>query len=183
MREVAADRAGFGRHRNGLQSHAREGPQVRDEHAVIRSTRPFLRQVEGVGILHQEFAAAHDAEPRPDLVPELPLNMIEDARQILVGLDPVAEDRGDQLLVGGPVEHVALVPVLNAQHLLAVIVVASTFAPQVGGLDRRHQEFQCPGPILFLADDLLDLTQDPMSQRQPAVDAGARLTDHTGAKH
>ena len=33
--EIAADRAGVGAHRNGLQAHAGEGAQIGDEHPVI----------------------------------------------------------------------------------------------------------------------------------------------------
>ena len=54
----------------------------------------------------------------------------------------------------GPEQHVALVAVLDAQHLLAVIVIAAGFAPQVGGLDRRHQQFDRAGAVLLLAHDL-----------------------------
>ena len=57
----------------------------------------------------------------------------------------------------GPIEHVALVPVLDAQHLLAVVVVAAAFAPEIGRLDGRHQDLERAGAVLLLAHDLLDL--------------------------
>ena len=151
--EIAADRAGIGPHRDRLQAQAREGAQIGDEHAVIGVARAGLVEVEGIGVLHQELARAHDAEARPHLVAELPLDVVEVERQVLVGLDVGPEDVGDHLLVGRPVEHVALVPVLDAQHLLAVGVVAPALAPEIGRLDRRHQDLDGAGAVLLLAHD------------------------------
>ena len=150
-------------HRDRLQAQAREGAQIGDEHLVVGMPRAGLVEVEGIGVLHQEFAAAHDAEARPHLVAELPLDVIEVERQILVGPHIGAEDLGDHLLVGRAVEHVALVPVLDAQHLLAIVVVAPALAPQVGRLDRRHQHFDGAGAVLLLAHDLRRSCSAPAS--------------------
>ena len=68
------------------------------------------------------------------------------------------------LLVGRPEQHLALMAIGDAQHLLAVIVVAAALLPQLGRLDGRHQQFLRPGPVLLLADDLLDLR----STRKPS---------------
>ena len=38
--EVAADRAGIGAHRDGLQAEPREGPEIGDEHAVVGCRAP-----------------------------------------------------------------------------------------------------------------------------------------------
>ena len=115
----------LGPHRNGGQAEPREGAQIGGEHLVVGMTRARLIEIEGIGVLHQEFARAHHAEARPHLVAELPLDVIEIERQILVGAHGGAEDLSDHFLVGRPVQHVAIVPVLDAQHFLAVIVVAS----------------------------------------------------------
>jgi hypothetical protein len=40
--------------------------------------------VERIGVLHQEFARAHHAEARADLVAELGLDLVEVDRQLLV---------------------------------------------------------------------------------------------------
>ena len=139
VRQVAADRAGVGAHRDRLQAEPREGAQVGDEHLVVGMARSGLIDVERVRVLHQEFAPAHQPEARPHLVAEFPLDVIEIERQILVRAHIGAHDLRDHLLVGRTVEHVALVPVLDAQHLLAVGLVAGALAPQVGRLDGRHQ--------------------------------------------
>ena len=156
--KIAADRAGVGPHRHGLQPHAREGAQIGHEHLVIGAARAVGVDVEGVAVLHQELAPAHDAEARADLVAELPLDVIENARQVLVRAHRRAEDVGDHFLVRRAVEQIALVAVLDAQHLLAVVVVAPALAPQIGRLQRRHQKLDRACPVLLLAHDLLDLS-------------------------
>src|SRR4051812_17462212 len=181
--QIAADRAGIGAHRDCLQPHPRKGAQIGNEHLVVGVPGPSLIEVEAVIILHQEFAAAHHAKARAHLVAELPLDMIEVLRQIAVTLDRVADDRRYLFLVGRPVQHLAVVAVADAQHLLAVIVVPAALAPQLGRLDRRHQDFLRPGAVLLLADDLLDALQHAQAERQPGIDPGARLPDHAGAQH
>ena len=183
MAEIAADRAGLGAHRDRLQSHPGEGAQIGDEHPVVGAPRRGLVDVEGIGILHQEFAAAHHAETRTLLVAEFPLDMIEIERQALVGLHIGAKDLGDHFLVGRPIQQLALVAVGDAQHFRTIGIVAAAFAPQVGQLQRRHQQFDGAGAVLFLADDLLDLLQHPQAQRQPGIDAGRFLPHHARAQH
>ena len=140
-------------------------------------------QVEGIGILHQELPPAHDAEPGPHLVAKLPLDVIEVARQVAIRPHPVAEELRDQLLVGRPIEHLAVVPVVEAQHLRAVGIVALAFPPDVGGLNSGHQHFHGARAVLLLAHDLLDFLQDAEAQGKPRIDAGARLAHHAAAQH
>ena len=173
----------FGAHRNGGEAEPREGAQIGGKHLVIGMARAGLIEVERIGVLHQEFARAHHAEARPHLVAELPLDMIEIEWQILVGAHGGAEDLGDHLLVGRPVQHVAVVPVADAQHLLAVVVVASGFAPEISRLDGRHQDLDRPGAVLLLADDGADLVQHADAERQPGVRARRLLPDHASAQH
>ena len=181
--EVAADRAGVGHHRDRGHAEPREGAEIGGEHAVVGVPGAGGVEVEGIGILHQELAAAHHAEAGPHLVAELPLDVIEVERQVLVRLDRGAEDLRHHLLVGRAEQHVALVPVADAQHLLAVVVVAAGFAPQVGRLDRRHQDLDGPRAVLLLADDRADLGEHTQPERQPGVDTGRFLPDHARPEH
>ena len=183
MTQIAADRTGIGLHRHGLEAHARKGVEIGHEHAVIGFARRLLVQVEGIGVLHQEFAAPHDAEARADLVAEFPLDVVEQLGQVLVGAAIGPEELGDHLLIGRPVQHLAIMAVGDAQHLLAVIIIAPALAPQIGRLDGRHQELDSAGPVLLLADDLLDLVEDFQTERQPGVDARRLLLDHAGTQH
>ena len=181
--EIAADGPGVGAHGNRLQPEPRERAQVGDEHARVGMLRARLVEVEGIGVLHEEFARAHDAEARAHLVAELPLDVIEIERQVLVGANVGAEDFRHHLLVGRTEEHFALVTILDAQHLLAVIVVAPALAPQVRRLDRGHEHFDRAGAILLFADDAVDLVEHAQADRQPRVDARRFLPQHSGAQH
>ena len=73
--------------------------------------------------------------------------------------------------------------VLDAQHFRAVVAVAPALLPDLGRLDGWHQQFDGAGPVLLLAHDLFDLLQDRKTQRQPGIDAGARLADHARPQH
>ncbi|MNK60160.1 hypothetical protein D3C87_792880 [compost metagenome] len=145
--------------------------------------RVFLGQVEGIGVLHQELARTHRAETGTHLVAELQLDMIEVQRQVLVGLHIGTEDVGDHLLVGGAIEHLAVLAVLDAQHFLAVVVITAALLPELGGLQRRHQKLDGAGTVLLLADDLVDLVEHAFAERQPGIDASRLLPDHAGAQH
>ena len=111
------------------------------------------------------------------------MQVIEIERQILVGPHIGAEDLGDHLLVGRPVQHLALVAVVDAQHLLAVGLIAAALAPQIRRLDGRHQQFDGAGAVLLLAHDPAHLVEDAQPQRQEGVNAGRLLADHAGAQH
>ena len=41
--------------------------------------------VKAVGVFHDEFAAAHQAETRPDLITKLGLDLVQIERQLAVG--------------------------------------------------------------------------------------------------
>ena len=181
--EVATDRPGIGLHRDRLETHPGEGPQISYKHLVVGPFGADRVEVEAVGVLHQEFAATHHAKAWPHLVPEFPLDVVKEFGQIAVALYRGANNLGDLLLVGRAVQHLTVVPVADAQHFLAVIVVAAALAPQLCRLDRRHQDLQRAGAVLLLAHDLLDLRQDTQPERQPGIDPGARLADHPGAQH
>ena len=183
MAEIAADRPGFGAHRDRGQPHAGERPQVGDEHLVVGERAPPPDRVKRIGVLHQEFAAAHHAESRPHLVAELPLDVIEIERQRPVRRDVGAHDVRDHFFVGRAEQHVAFVPVGDAQHLLAVVVVPPALAPQIRRLDRRHQDLDGAGAVLLLAHDLGDPGEHALAKRQPRIDAGRLLPDHAGAQH
>ncbi len=127
--EVAADRTRGRFHRNRANSHAREGAKIRQKLGVIAEPSAGLVEVEAVGVLHQEFAAAHHSEPRSHLVPEFPLYVVKHARKVAVALELVADDRGEHFLIGRPVEHLAVVAVADTQHFRPIGIVSTALAP------------------------------------------------------
>ena len=94
-----------------------------------------------------------------------------------------AKNLGDHFLVGRPVEQLALVAIADAQHLGAICVVTPALAPEIGELQRRHQQLDRAGAIHLLAHDALDVLQHREAERQPRIDAGRFLADHAGAQH
>ena len=76
---------------------------------------------------------------------------------------------------------VALMAVLEAQEFLAVVFPTPGFAPQVGGLHGRHEDFLSARPVHFLAHDVRGLVQGSQPQRQPRIDAGSELANHARA--
>ena len=132
VRIVTADWPGIGAHRDRLKPHPLIGAQVADQVAIVSVKRVFFRQIKVIAVLHEELAAPHHAEAGTDFVAELPLDLVHRQGQVAVAVDVAAEDVGDQFLGRGRVEHVAVMPVADAQHLLPVIVVAPAFAPEFG---------------------------------------------------
>ena len=165
MGQIAADRAGVGDHRDGFQAHALEGAHVRQHHAAITPHRAGVVHVERVCILHQELPPAHHAKPRPHLVAEFPLDVVQVDRQIPVRFHRLPEQIGDHLFVRGAVQHLPLMPVDDAQHLLAVVFVAAAFLPQLRRLNGGHQHFLRARGVLFLPHDALDVAQHAQAER------------------
>ena len=139
--------------------------------------------MEGVGVLHDELARAHDAKARPHLVAELGLDLVEVHRQLAVALELAPRDVGDHFLVRGPGDEVALVPILEAQQLRPVLAPAARLLPQLRRLHHRHHQLERAGAVHLLADDALDLLQHPQAQRQPAVQPRRQAPDEPGAQH
>src|SRR5262249_24442948 len=160
-----------------------EYAQIGYKHPVIGSARPLEVEIEGIGILHQELATAHDAEARANFVAELPLYVIEHPRQLTITLHSIAKDICDELLIRRTVDHLALVAIDDAQHFLAINIVAARLLPEFCGLDRGHKYFLTSRAILLLANDVLDALQHTQAQRQPRIYAGACLADHAGPQH
>ena len=183
MRQVAANRPRISAHRNGLQAHARKGPQIGQEHLPIGMLRGFLGQIKGIGVLHQEFAPAHHAETWAHFIAEFPLDVIKVARQIAIGFGELLEDIGDHFLIGRAEQHFAFMPVTNAEHFLSVIIIAPAFAPQLRGLDGRHQDFLRPGAVLFFAHNLFNAAQHAQPRRQPGIDARRGLANQPRTQH
>ena len=127
--------------------------------------RTFTRQIEGICVLHQEFARAHRAEPWPDFITELQLNMIKVQRQVLVGFDIGTEDVRDHFLIRRTIEHGPILTILDPQHFLAIGIVAPAFLPQLRRLQCRHQQLDCAGSVLFLPHDGIDLVEHTLAER------------------
>ncbi len=126
-------------------------------HPVVGFLQRLLIQMKGVGILHQELAPTHEPEARADLVAELGLDLIEVDRQLLVAVQLIARQIGDDFLMGRADTELAVMAILQAQQLRSVLLPATGFLPKFGRLDGGHQDFQRACLVHFLANDGLGL--------------------------
>ena len=182
-RGIAADRAGIGLHGAEVQPEAGEHAGVGGVHVPVLAGQVIGVEVERIGVLHQEFARAHHAEARADLVAELGLDLVEVDRQLLVAGQLLAGEIGDRLLGRRAVAVFLLLAVADLQQLAAELLPAAGFLPQLARLDGGQQQFDRAGAVHFLAHHALDLAQHAQAQRGPRVQAGGELADHAGAQH
>src|SRR5690606_32106924 len=181
--KAAADAAGVRQHGAEVEPQAGEDVAVGAVHEIVGLLQALLGEVEGVGILHDEFPRPHHAEAGADLVAELGLDLVEVGGQLLVAADLAADEVGDHFLVGGAEAEVTLVAVVDAQQFRPVLLPATGFDPEVGGLHHRHQDLLGAGLVHLLAHDVFHLAQHPEPQGQPGVEARRQFADHAGAEH
>ena len=181
--EAAADAPRVRLHGPEFEAAARENPAVGVEHLPVADIRSLAVRVEAVGVLHAEFAAAHDAEARPDLVAEFRLDLIEVERELSVGLDLVADQVGDDLFVGGAEAALPVMAVPEPQQLLSVMGPASRFLPEFRRLHGGEKDLLGAGAVHFLADDLFELPDHPVAQREVGIHPAGELPDHAGPQH
>jgi hypothetical protein len=183
VRSGAADRAGIGSDGTELQSETSEYARIGVEHVAVFALQVIETAVERVPVLHQEFAAAHDTETRPDFVAKLDLYLVEVHGQLAVALHLLAYDIGNHLFVRRTNDEIALVPILAAQQFGTILLPAPGLLPQFCWLHCRHRQLDRPSAIHLLADDLLHLAQHAQPDRHPGVDPARQPFDHPGAQH
>lgn len=179
----AADGAVVGFNRAELQAQAGEHVAVRLVHAVVRDLQRRLVSVERIGVLHDEFAAAHQTEAWADFVTEFGLDLIQVDWQLFVAAQLVAHQVGDHFFVGRAGAEVATVTILEAQQFRAVFFPATGFLPQLSRLSTRHQHFERARGVHFFTNDGFDLAHYSQAHRQPGVQARGEFADHAGAQH
>src|SRR6266511_5261290 len=138
--------------------------------------------VERVGIFHHKLARPQHTRAGPRLVALLGLDLVPDLRQVTVGADLLGGKPGHDLLVGNAETHVPLVAVLEAEHLRDPLP-ATRLLPDLGGVEHRHRDLLAADPVHLLANDGVDLLENPLAKGQVDVDAGGELTDQAGAQH
>ena len=118
---AAAHRAGDRRDDDVAHRQPVEDPLVGLAVRVVDGLEPVVVDVEGVGVLHHELAAAQDAGPRPGLVAVLGLDLVQQQREVLVGAVLPLDRQREQLFVGGPEQIVVAAAVLEPEHAVAVL--------------------------------------------------------------
>ena len=147
----------------------------------VRRVEPLVGGVEGVGVLHDELAAAQDAGAGTRLVAVLGLDLVEPDGQVLVGGVEVLHREGEHLLVRGAEQVVVALAVLEPEDAVAVLRPAAARLVGLAGQQRGEGQLLGADRVHLLADDRLDVAQHPQAQRQPGVDARRGAADVAGA--
>ena len=142
----------------------------------------LVAHVEGVGVLHDEFLGAHEAEARADFIAKLHLDLVEVFRELPVAGNLGRGQRGDDFLVRRAEQPFLFGAVAHVEEHVGEGLVAAGLLPDVGRLEGGHQHFERAGAVHLLADDSLDFVQRAQAQRQESVNAAGQLADEAGAQ-
>ena len=183
VRRRAADGAGIGLHHGVVEFAGLEDPPIGIAHGDVGLVQAVAVRMEGVGVLHHELAAAHEAETRADFVAELGLDLVEVEGQLFVAAHVVPHQIGDHLFGGRREAEAAIVTVGHPQQFLAVNLPAARFLPKFGRLDGWHRQLAGAAFVELAADDRLQLGHAAQAEGQGGVDAGREFFDHAGADH
>src|SRR5476649_587996 len=179
----AADGTVIGCHWTEIQAQAREDVAIGLVHAVVGLLQRSVVHVEGVGVLHDELAAAHHAETWADLVAEFGLDLVQVDRQLFIAVELIAGQVGDHFFVSRTCSEFTIMAILDAQQLRAVLFPAPRLLPQLCRLHAGHQYFKRASSVHFLTNDGFDLAHNTQTQREPGVEAGGKFANHAGTQH
>ena len=170
-------------HRPVTQAEAVKDAAVGVGHHLVAGLGRGLVAVETVGVLHDEFAAAHQAKARAAFVAEFGLDLVQVLGQLFVAAKFLARDVGHDFLAGRLDHVVALVAVAYAQQLRPHLAEASGLLPQLGRLHHRHRQLNGTGTVHFFAHDGLHLANHAQTHGHVGEDADPELLDQAGAHH
>ena len=169
MRCATADGAGISLHSTEIQPHAGENFAVCRVHFVVGLLQGFLRGMERVGVFHQEFARAHDAETRANFVTELGLDLEEVQRQLFVRAQLITNQVGDDFFMRWAENERTLATIDEAQQFRTILFPTTALLPQVSGLNHGHGHLDSTGVVHLFTHDVFDFFQDAHAGRQPGV--------------
>ena len=152
LRSRAAHRTGHGEHRHVLQVKTLEDALVGTALVVVGLAHAFLVDGEGVGILHDEFAAANQTGARTELVAVLGLDLVQ----------------------GG------LVAILQTEDVIAVLLPAVGGLVGLARQQSRKVHFLSTDAVDLLTNNIFDLVKHLETKWQPGPDAGRGLADVAG---
>jgi hypothetical protein len=177
----AAHRARVGGDDRVVEPEPLEDPLVRVPLQLVGGGEPVVVDVEGVGVLHRELAAAQEPGARPRLVPVLVLDLVDRQRQVLVrGVEVLHEQRED-LLVRRREQVVVALAVLQREDAVAVLRPAARGLVGSAREHGREVDLLGAGRLHLLAHDRLDAGLDAEPERQPGEEAGTLTPDVAGA--
>ena len=114
VRTRAANRAVISNHRTEIETQASEDARIGIVHRLVSLFEGGFVQVEGVSILHNEFARTHHPKARANLITELGLDLVKINRQLLVAGNLFAHQIGNDFFMGRAHAVVTLVAIFQA---------------------------------------------------------------------
>ena len=183
MGVAAANLAAVCFYRLEIQAAARKYTVVSVIHNLIGLMEAFFVNIERIGILHDEFAAAHEAEAGTDFVAVFILHLPKDQGHLLIRTQFVAEKRRNQFFMSRPEAVAVVVAVLQLEHFRPVSAPPARFMPDFGRLHDGHHDFLGACSVHFFADDLFYLQRHAAAQGQEAVQAAAVFPQHARFQH
>ena len=177
----AAHRPGVGLHDDVLEAEPREDALVCRALSLVGGLEPLVGDIERVGVLHGELAPAEQAGARTRLVAVLVLDLVDRQGQILVAVHQVFDEEGEDLFVCRGQDVAGLVPVVEPEHAVAVLGVATRDLVGLLGKKRGEMHLVRAGGGHLLADDVLDARLDPQADGQPGEDARSLPADVAAA--
>src|SRR5205823_4150156 len=165
MRDVTAHRPGVRLDANSIEPQPFEGVLVRTELRRVALLQSGLVDVEAVRVLHHELADTEKPRARSRLVATFRLEVIDDLRHLLVALDFLHRMEMHEFLVRVAHHELTAVVVFRAECDGLEHVPPAGLLPQLRGSEDGHLHLLRADPILFLADDLLDLLLHPEPER------------------
>ena len=179
-KELLASRAAHRtRHRRDddvPHAQAVKGGDVRVTVALVGDLEAGIVDVERIGVLHDELAAAKDPRARPRLVAVLGLDLVEDDGQVLVGGVLALDEQREHLLVRGPEQVVRALAVLQSEQAVAVLGPAVRLLVRIARQQCREVHLLESCVVHLLAHEVLDVAIDEESERQPGEDSWRHAT-------
>ncbi len=137
--------------------------------------------IQAVAVFHGELAHADQSGARSGVIPPLGLDVIDQSRQLLVGLDFAPHQVSHNFFMGHRQHHIVIVLVLETPHLGADLVPAPGLLPQVGGMDNRHADLLPADLVHLIPQDGFDLHHRAPGKVQVREDACPERSDESSA--
>ena len=183
MGSIAANGAGVCFNRSVVEPAAVKDAGVGIIHLLIGLIKARFIRIEGIGILHDEFAASHEAEAGPLFITELALDLIKARRQLTVGMELILNEGGNHFFMRWAQAEFSAVAIPHTEHFRPIDIPTAAFLPPLGGLYNRHHDFLRIDGVHFLPDDAFNLLDAFPRQWKVGIKPASNLTDIASTQH
>ena len=177
----ASHRSAHCRHDHVRHAQTVERALVGHPVLVVADLEALVVDVEAVGVLHRELAAAQQPGSGAGLVAELVLDLVDHEGQVLVAGVQVLHQEREHLLVGGRQHEVGAFAVLHPEDVVAVLRPSAAQLERLAGEQGREVDLLEPLAVHLFAHDPLDVSKHDPAERQPGEPARGGTADVAGA--